>query len=165
MTRRWPGWRARVESWRLADQGLVVDGELHVGEGARPAAAARAYEAIARAMPETAVGRERLAWTWAGMRARASARALTRWVAAAETVNPRMGWLVRVSTAAVTRPERALRSFGEDLAELRAAAPRAVWAIDAPIETGSQLGTRLTELGARLPVAVWSPTGEFVALP
>jgi hypothetical protein len=152
-----------MASWPI--EGFVVDGGLHVGEGSRSAAALRAHETIARVMPETSAGRERIAWTWAGMRARASAGALNRWVIAAEAVNPRVGWLVRVSTAAVERPELALRSFGEDLAELRRAAPRAVWAIDAPIEAGFQRSTRLSELGSRLPVAVWSPTGDIVALP
>lgn len=151
-----------MASWPI--EGFVVDGGLHVGEEARAAAAVRAYDTIARVMPETSAGRERIAWTWAGMRARASARALNRWVVAVEAVNPRVGWLIRVSTAAVVRPEHALRTFGEDLAELRRAAPRAVWVIDTPLDA-AQLGSRLTELGSRLPVAVWSQTGDIVALP
>jgi hypothetical protein len=98
------------------------------------------------------------------MRARASAGALRRWVAAAESVNPRTGWIVRVSTAAVVRPEQALRAFGEDLAELRLAAPTAVWATDAPVESDPRIAT-LDRGGSRLPMAVWTPTGEVVALP
>jgi hypothetical protein len=152
-----------MASWPI--EGFVIDNGLHVEEGARPAGAVREYEAMALVMPEMSVGRARIDWTWAGMRARASARALSRWVTAAEAVNARVGWLVRVSSSAVVRPEHALRSYGQDLAELRRAAPRAVWAIDAPVEAGSHLRTRLTELGARLPAAVWSPTGDIVALP
>lgn len=149
----------------LPIEGFVVDGALYLGEDTSLEAAARAYDALARDMPDTSAGRERMAWTWAGMRARASARALSRWVAATETVNPRMGWLVRVSSDAVVRPEHALRKDGQDLAELRRAAPRAVWAIDAPLDAGPRLEPRLTELAPRLPAALWSQSGEIVALP
>lgn len=152
-----------MAAWPI--EGFVIDAALYVGDGVRLPAADRAYGDLATAIPDTAAGRERLAWTWAGMRGRASARALHRWVAAATSVNPRVGWLVRVSTAAVAHPEDALRAFGEDLAELRAAVPTAIWAIDAPIESGARVATQLTAWGSRPSVAVWSPTGHIVAVP
>lgn len=152
-----------MAAWPI--EGFVIDAALYVGEGTRSPAAERAYGELAAGVPDTAVARERLAWTWAGMRGRASARALERWVAAAAAVNPHAGWLVRVSTGVVARPERALREFGEDLAELRAAAPEAIWTIDAPLESGARVAAQLTEWGSRPSVAVWSPNGEIVAVP
>lgn len=153
-----------VAAWPV--EGFVIDAALHIAEGARSPAAARAYEEIAASVSaDSDVGRDRLAWTWAGMRARASARALQRWVAAVQSVNPRAGWLVRVSTAALVRPERALRDLGEDLAELRLAAPTAVWATDARVAAGPQVATRPGAWGARLSMAVWSETGDIVVLP
>jgi hypothetical protein len=153
-----------VAAWPI--EGFVIDAALHVPEGARTPAALRAYEEIAATMPtDTETDRDRLAWTWAGMRARASAHALRRWVAAVESVNPRAGWLVRVSTAAIARPERALRELGEDLAELRAATPTAVWAIDGPVEAAHQVATPLGTWGSRLSMAAWPQAGDIVALP
>jgi hypothetical protein len=152
-----------MAAWPI--EGFVIDAALYVGDGVRSPAADRAYGDLAAAIPDTAVGRERLAWTWAGMRGRASARALHRWVEAVASVNPSAGWLVRVSTSAVAHPEGALRAFGEDLAELRAAAPAAIWAIDAPIEFGARVAAQLTEWGSRPSVAVWSAAGHIVAVP
>jgi hypothetical protein len=153
-----------VAAWPI--EGFVIDAALHVPEGARTPAAARAYDAIAASVSsERDGGRDRLAWTWAGMRARASAHALRQWVAAVEAISPRTGWLVRVSTAAIVRPERALRQGGEDLAELRLAAPTAIWAIDGPAELAPQLAARLPAWGSHWSVAVWSPAGDIVALP
>jgi hypothetical protein len=147
-------------------EGFVIDGALYLTEGARSPSAARAYEEIAATMlSDTEAGRERLAWTWAGVRARASARALQRWVTAVASVNPRAGWLVRVSTSAIVRPERALRDLGEDLAELRLAAPTAVWAIDGPVESGPQVATHIGAWGSRPSMAVWSQAGDIVAVP
>ncbi len=161
---------ARLEhEFRLMAQwpieGLVIDAALHVGEELRLPVADRAYGDLAAGIPDTVSARERLAWTWAGMRGRASSRALQRWVAAATAVNPDVKWLVRVSPTAVSRPERALREFGEDLAELRAAAPEAIWAIDASPESGARAATHLAEWGSRPSVAVWLSTGEIVAVP
>lgn len=146
-------------------EGFVIDGALHLGDGDRPPDAARAYQALATAMADTKTGSDRMAWTWAGVRGRASAQALRRWVEAAAAVNPKTGWLVRVSALAATRPERALREFGEDLAELRWAAPAAIWALNTSPELGSGIGARLTEWGPPPSIAVWSETGDIVALP
>lgn len=153
-----------MAAWPI--EGFVIDAALHVPEAARTPEAARAYDAIAASVSsERDGGRDRLAWTWAGMRARASAHALRQWVAAVEAVSPRTGWLVRVSTTAIVRPERALREGGEDLAELRLAAPTAVWAIDGPAEVAPQVAARLPVGGPHWSVAVWSPAGDIVALP
>lgn len=153
-----------VAAWPI--EGFVIDAALYVPAAARTPAAARAYDAIAASVSsERDGGRDRLAWTWAGMRARASAHALRQWVAAVEAASPRTGWLVRVSTAAIVRPERALREAGEDLAELRLAAPTAVWAIDGPAEAAPQVAARLPAGGSHWSVAVWSPAGDIVALP
>jgi hypothetical protein len=133
-------------------EGFVIDG-LGLGPDARPAAAARAWEELSRVIPETPEGRERLAWTWAGTRARASAAALQRFVAAAEGVAPRIGWVIRVSADVVLRPEYAVREAGEDWGELRIAAPRAVWAMDIPAGLESRLIKGAMDNGSRPPLA------------
>jgi hypothetical protein len=146
-------------------EGFVIDGALYLSDGVHPPAAAQAYRGLSAAMGDTAAERDRLAWAWAGMRGRASAKALRRWVEAASEVNARAGWLVRVSPVAVTQPERALRGSGEDLAELRLAAPSAILAVDAPSESAAGIMTRLTDWGPRLAVAAWPQAGDIVALP
>lgn len=145
-------------------EGFVIDGALHVGEWSHRPAAAGAYRALAREIVRTAADPGRLTWTWAGTRARASARALRRFVAGAEAVNPRMGWIVRLSPSAILSPERAVRESGEDLAELRRAAPGAVWAIDGAAEATSRLAARLDETGAEITIAVWTAGNEIVLL-
>lgn len=146
-------------------EGFVIDGELYLGDGVQPPAAARAYHDLSTAMGDTAAERDRLAWVWAGMRGRASAKALRRWVDAASAVNARAGWLVRVSPVAATQPERALRGSGEDLAELRLAAPTAIWAVDASSESAAVIAGRLTDWGSRPAIAAWPLEGDIVALP
>ncbi|MFZ5861886.1 MAG: tetratricopeptide repeat protein [Nitrospirota bacterium] len=144
-------------------EGIVLDG-VQLGAGASSPAADRAYAELARVVAEHPAGRDRLVWTWAGMRARASAAALRRVVVAARTVAPHIRWAIRISADAVLRPELAVREAGEDWAAFQAAAPDAVWAIDAPASATLGLAAALTEREARLPLARWTPDGGMTAL-
>ncbi len=159
---------ARVErrvraaaAWPI--EGLVVEG-VTLGERASSPAADRVYADLARDIAGLPAGRDRLIWTWAGMRARASAGALRRFVAAAKAVNPRVKWAIRISEDVVFHPELAVRALGADWAELRAAAPDAMWAIDASERMGPRLAAALTETEARLPLARWTADGEMALL-
>ncbi|MFZ5874983.1 MAG: hypothetical protein ACOYXU_01120 [Nitrospirota bacterium] len=159
---------ARVErrvqaaaAWPI--EGLVFD-RVTLGEGVSSPAADRAYADLARDLAGLPAAGDRLIWTWAGMRARASAAALRRFVAAATTVNPRIMCAIRISADAVFRPERAVREAGEDWAALRVAAPAAMWAIDAPANVTSRLAAALSPGEARLPLARWTEDGGMVRL-
>jgi hypothetical protein len=150
-----------VAAWPI--EGVVLEG-LTLSEGVQSPAADRAYAALARGIEGQPAGAERLTWTWAGMRARASAAALRRFVAAAATVNPRIEWAIRISTDAVLKPEQAVRKNGEDWVAFRAAAPDAIWAIDSPADATSQLTAALTQREARLVLARWTGDGGMVRL-
>jgi hypothetical protein len=157
----------RLEEWfremaSVPIEGFVMDGALAFGERTHTVAGDRAFSALASVIPDTPEGRERLAWTWAGTRARASAAALRRFVAAASEANPRIGWVLRVSADAVFRPERAVREAGEDWGELRAAAPTAVWAVDVPEGFEARLATALGEIGPRPRLARWIEGGAIL---
>lgn len=150
-----------VAAWPI--EGLIIEG-VTLEEGARSPAADRVYGELARGIEGLPAGRDRLIWTWAGMRARASAAALRRLVAAAQAVNPRVRWAIRISADAVFRPELAVRESGEDWGEFRTAVPDALWAIDASERMVSRLAATLTETEARLPLARWTAEGGMVAL-
>jgi hypothetical protein len=150
-----------VAAWPI--EGVVLEG-LTLSEGVNSPAADRAYAALARGIEGQPASADRLTWTWAGMRARASAAAVRRFVAAAATVNPRMKWAIRISSDAVLKPEQAVRKTGEDWVALRAAAPDAIWAIDSPADATSRLTAALTQREARLVLARWTGDGGMVRL-
>ncbi len=108
----------------------------------------------------------RFAWAWAGLRARASARALGRFVQVVEGVQPARMWLAAVSTSAVIRPAEAILREGEDLAELRRAVPQLVpvlMGIDATDR--GQIAADLLRLGFSARALEWTSDRELVALP
>jgi hypothetical protein len=150
-----------VAEWPI--EGVVLEG-LTLNEGVHSPAADRAYATLARGVEGQPAGPDRLVWTWAGMRARASSAALRRIVAAGTSVNPRMKWAVRISADAVLKPEEAVRAAGEDWVALRAAAPDAIWAIDSPADATAQLTAALTQREAQLPLARWTGDGGMVRL-
>ncbi len=147
-------------------EGFLVDRELYVAATAPPPAARTVMESRFGLGSSLAALSEPQAWAWAGMRARASARALGRFVRAADAVQPGRTWIVAVSETAVTRPAETVFDRGEDLAELRAAAPGLVPAIvaAAPFDAAA-VAARLAEVGVQARPLAWVAGQDLVALP
>lgn len=147
-------------------EGFLVDRELYVAAAAPPPAAHTVMESLFGLGSSPAARSEPRAWAWAGMRARASARALGRFVRAVDAVQPGRTWIVAVSEAAVTRPAAALLDEGEDLAELREAAPGLVPAIVAAAPFDAEVvASRVAEVGVRARPLAWVAGQDLVAAP
>jgi hypothetical protein len=149
----------------LATEGFVVGRDLYVDSTMHPPATGRVLESVSGFSPAQNDGATRLAWGWAGMRARASARALAQLVNAVEAVRPGRLWLVAVSAVTVARPAEAILDLGEDLAELRRAAPGFVPAIvGVELLDHSAIGAGLSRLGFVVRPFVWTRDGDLVEL-
>ena len=147
-------------------EGFVIGRDLYVAAAAPPPTAQGVMESLFGLGSSPAVLSEPQAWAWAGMRARASARALGRFVRAVDAVQPGRTWIVAVSEAAVMRPAEAVLDRGEDLAELREAASGLVPAIvaAAPFDL-TAAAARLAEVGVRARPLAWVAGQDLVAAP
>lgn len=147
-------------------EGFLIDRDLYVAAAAPPPAAQGVMASLFGLGSFPAALSEPRAWAWAGMRARASARALGRFVRAVDAVQPGRTWIVAVSEAAVMRPAEAVLDRGEDLAELREAAPGLVPAIvaAAPFDL-TAAAARLAEAGVRARPLAWVAGQDLVAAP
>lgn len=165
-----PRLRALADAYRAAAR-LPVDGffvgpEWSLGERARGAAAQHVMTSLSQGTLPLSETSGRFAWAWAGLRARASVRALGRFVQAVEQVQPGRLWFAAVSASAVIHPTAAILHQGEDLAELHRAVPRLV-----PVLIGlgaadrGHIGMDLSRLGFSARAFEWLSDRELVALP
>lgn len=147
-------------------EGFLVGRDLYVAAAAPPPAAQGVMASLFGPGSSPAALSDPRAWAWAGMKARASARALGRFVRAVDAVQPGRTWIVVVSEAAVMHPAEAVLDRGEDLAELREAAPGLVPAIvaAAPFDLRAA-AARLAEAGVRARPLAWVAGQDLVALP
>ncbi|MBI3608444.1 MAG: hypothetical protein HY207_10805 [Nitrospirae bacterium] len=151
---------------RLPVDGFLVGPALSLGAGARGLAAQRVMESLSQGMLTRSETSGRFAWAWAGLRARASARALGRFVQTVERVQPGRMWFAAVSAVAVVHPTAAILQEGEDLAELHRAVPRLV-----PVLIGvdaadrEAIGVGISRVGFSAPAFGWTSDRELVALP
>jgi len=139
------------EAAEVPIDGFVVGRDLFLDEEAPGIPVQEVIRATFGADRMLASLSDRGAWQWAGLRARASASALSRVVAAAR---PGLIWMVAVSSTAVLRPWEAIVERGEDIAELLRRVP-SLSLIVVGTDDHAAVQARLATLGVPLTALVW----------